>query len=164
MINRLLRFTETLAALFLLAIALLVASNVFLRDVLSIQIPDWFDGTKLLQGISLMWGFAIATYYGSHICVDIVWEHLGEKGRRALDIFGTSVTAIFFGLAAWMVWGKVLTTGTQTTSDLRLPLIYFYAVAATGIAAAAFLAMLRVYKLFGNKSINAIELEAHGGS
>lgn len=164
MIKRLLSWTETLAALFLLAIALLIAANVFLRDVLSIQIPDWFDGSKLLQGIALMWGFAVATYYGSHICVDIVWEHLGDKGRRGLDIFGTFVTMLFLGLTAWMVWGKVMTTGTQTTSDLRLPLFYFYAVAAAGVAAAAFLALLRVIKLLANKPIEAPDQEAPHGS
>jgi len=145
--KRLLSLTETMAAIFLLAIALLIAANVFLRDVLSIQIPDWFDGSKLLQGIALMWGFAVATYYGSHICVDIVWEHLGNGGRRALDVLSTVVTMLFLGATAWMVWVKVSSTGTQTTSDLQLPIVYFYAVAALGVVAAAVLAALRVAHL-----------------
>lgn len=164
MIKRVLNLTETMAAFSLLAIALLIAANVFLRDVLSIQIPDWFDGSKLLQGIALMWGFAIATYHGSHICVDIVWEKLGVKGRRRLDLFGTLVTMIFLSVTAWMVWGKVLTTGSQTTSDLRLPIVYFYAVAAAGVAAAALLALLRLYKLMGHQLIEAPDQEAPHGS
>lgn len=164
MIKRLLNVTETLAAFFLLAIAFLIAANVFLRDVLSIQIPDWFDGSKLLQGISLMWGFAIATYYGSHICVDIVWENLADKGRKWLDIFGTAVTMIFLGAMAWMVWGKVMTTGTQTTSDLRLPLFYFYALAAAGAVASALLALMRLFRLIGNKPIESPDQEVSNGS
>ena len=162
--KRLLSWTETLAALFLLAIALLIAANVFLRDVLSIQIPDWFDGSKLMQGIALMWGFAVATYYGSHICVDILWEHLGKGGQRVLDLLSTAVTMAFLALTAWMVWTKVLNTGSQTTSDLQLPIVYFYAVAALGVVAAAALAVLRLVRLAQGTSIDTPEQEVGHGS
>lgn len=162
--KRLLSFTETMAALFLLAIALLIACNVFLRDVLSIQIPDWFDGSKLLQGIALMWGFAVATYYGSHICVDIVWEHLDQGGRRVLDVMSTVITMLFLGATAWMVWNKVLSTGSQTTSDLQLPIVYFYAVAAMGVVTATVLAALRVVRLASNTAIDAPDQEVSNGS
>lgn len=162
--KRLLSVTETLAALFLLAIALLIAVNVFLRDVLSIQIPDWFDGSKLLQGIALMWGFAVATYYGSHICVDIVWEHLQENGRRALDVLSTVITMLFLGTTAWMVGAKVMSTGSQTTSDLQLPVVYFYAVAAMGVVAASVLAALRVARLVTRTPIDVPDQEDGYGS
>lgn len=162
--KRLLSFTETMAALFLLAIALLIACNVFLRDVLSIQIPDWFDGSKLLQGIALMWGFAVATYYGSHICVDIVWEHLEHGGRRVLDVLSTAISMLFLAVTAWMVGIKVLNTGSQTTSDLQLPIVYFYAVAALGMVAAALLAALRVVRLATNNPIDISDQEVANGS
>ena len=162
--KRLLSLTETMAAISLLAIALLIAANVFLRDVLSIQIPDWFDGSKLLQGIALMWGFAVATYYGSHICVDILWEHLGKGGQRVLDLLSTAVTMAFLALTAWMVWTKVLNTGSQTTSDLQLPIVYFYAVAALGVVAAAALAVLRLVRLAQGTSIDTPEQEVGHGS
>ena len=162
--RRLLTITETLAALFLLAIALLIATNVFLRDILSIQIPDWFDGSKLLQGIALFWGFAIATYYGSHICVDILWERMEASGRRGLDIFSTGVTVLFLAVTAWMVCGKVMSTGSQTTSDLQLPMVYFYAVAAAGVVAAVLLAFLRLTRLINKTPIETPDLEDGYGS
>lgn len=162
--KRLLATTEAAAALFLLAIALLTAGNVLLRDVFSIQIPDWFDGSKLMQGIALFWGFAIATYYGSHICVDIVWEHLQAGGRRVLDIIGTFVTLAFLALMAWMVWVKVLSTGTQTTSDLLLPIRHFYAVAALGVCAAVLLALMRLFKLLARLPIEEPEEDPVHGS
>lgn len=61
--RRVLAATETVAAVFLLLIALLTAGNVALRDLMSVQIPDWFDGSKLLMGIALFWGIALATYH-----------------------------------------------------------------------------------------------------
>ncbi|HLT28300.1 MAG TPA: TRAP transporter small permease [Zeimonas sp.] len=145
--KRLLALTESVAAFFLLAIASLTAGNVFLRDTFSAQIPDWFDGTKLLQGIAIFWGIAIATWRGGHIGVDIVWEHLGRRGRRFLDLFAAVVTTAFLVPLAWMVWVKVSNTGTQITNDLRLPIVWFYVVAASGATVAALLGAARVIAL-----------------
>lgn len=142
--KRLLPAAETVAAFFLLAIALLTATNVLLRGLFSIQIPDWYDGSRMLMGIALFWGVALATYYGSHICVDIVWEHLKPRARRVLDVVATLVTLAFLVPLAWMVWVKVGGTGSQGTSDLRLPLVPFYAVAAAGATVAALLALVRL--------------------
>jgi TRAP-type transport system small permease protein len=145
--KRLLAATESVAAFFLLLIALLTAANVGLRDLASVQIPDWFDGSKLLMAIALFWGIAVATYHGGHIAVDIVWEHLGRRGRRVLDIVAGLVTLAFLAPMAWMVFAKVLTSGTQATSDLRLPLMWFTSIAACGAVAAAVLAAARVAEL-----------------
>ena len=51
--NRFLQASENIAAVFLLAIALLVTTNVTLRYLFSIQIPDWFDFSRQLQAIAL---------------------------------------------------------------------------------------------------------------
>lgn len=151
--KKILALTETLAAVFLLLIALLTAGNVLMRDLFSVQIPDWFDGSKLLQGIALFWGFAVATYYGSHICVDVLWEHLKPAGQRLLDLIATTVTFVFLGFMAWMVWVKVGSVGTQTTSDLQIRLDYFYAITAVGATAAVVLAALRLVDLWRNASL-----------
>lgn len=145
--KRLLAATESVAAFFLLLIALLTAANVGLRDLVSVQIPDWFDGSKLLMAIALFWGIAVATYHAGHIAVDIVWEHLQARGRRVLDIIAGLVTLAFLVPMAWMVFAKVLTSGTQATSDLRLPLMWFTSIAACGAVAAAVLAAARVIEL-----------------
>lgn len=149
--KRLLATTENIASLFLLAIALLTAGNVALRDFFSMQVPDWFDGSRLLQSIALFWGIAIATYRGGHICVDIVWEHLGPRGRRWLDVFAMLVTFAFLAPLAWMIWVKVGSTGTQATSDLRLPLVWFYPLGALGATVAALLGALRAIELVRGK-------------
>ena len=148
---RFLSAVETTAAVFLLLIALLTAGNVLLRDLLGIQIPDWFDGTKMLQAIALFWGIALATWHGTHICVDLLWEHLRTPGRRIVDVAATGITAAALAPLAWMVWVKVLRTGTQATMDLRLPLTPFYAVAALGATVAVVLALARLVHLWRAK-------------
>jgi TRAP-type C4-dicarboxylate transport system permease small subunit len=142
--RRFLSLTEYVAAFFLLAIALLVSLNVVLRYFFAVQIPDNHDFSKILQAIALFWGIALATYYGTHICVDIVWEWLDVDGRRRLDIVATLATLVFLVPLAWMTWVKVFTMGTQATTDLRLPLAPFYGVAAVGATATVVLCLLRI--------------------
>lgn len=161
--RRVLAAIETVAAFFLLLIALLTALNVGLRDLLSVQIPDWFDGSRMLQGIALFWGFALATYYGSHICVDVVWEHVSPRGRRRLDLAATALTLLFLVPLSWMVWVKVGGTGTQGTMDLRLPLVWFYAVAAVGSTVAVVLCCVRLLRLWQRREDELRPAPLHDG-
>lgn len=146
--RRFLTAVETIAAFFLLAIALLTFANVAVRDLFSVQIPDWFDFSKLMQVVAVFWGIALTTFAGRHICVDIVWEHVGPKGKRIIDLFATCVTAAFLVPMSWMVCTKIMGLGTQATSDLRIPIIYFYWVAATGVVAACVLAVWRIVRVW----------------
>ncbi|QHE77418.1 TRAP transporter small permease [Hydrogenophaga sp. PBL-H3] len=148
---------ETMAALSLLLIAVLTAGNVLLRYAFSMQIPDWFDGSQMLQGIAMFWGIALATYYGTHICVDLLWESLKPAGQRCVDMIATAVTTAFLMPMAWMVWVKVGGTGSQGTMDLRLPLQWFYAVAAVGASVAALLALVRLVHLWQGRAASADE-------
>lgn len=145
--KRLLTATESLAALFLLAIALLTFCNVLARELFQTQIPDWFDLSRQLQGIAIFWGIAITTYRGTHICVDLSWEWATDVGKRRIDIVATLCILFFLLPLAWMVWSKLGSTGTQSTSDLRLPLVWFFVVSAAGVTAAALLALLRLVQL-----------------
>jgi TRAP-type C4-dicarboxylate transport system permease small subunit len=155
--QRLLEAIETMASIFLLLIAVLTASNVLLRFAFSIQIPDWFDGSRMLQGIALFWGIALATYYGSHIAVDLLWESLKSRGKRMVDIISTIFTSAFLVPMAWMVWVKVAGVGTQGTMDLRIPLQWFYAVAALGACLAAVLALVRLLHLLQGREASTVE-------
>jgi len=141
--KRLLSLTETVAAVFLLLIALLTAANVVCRELFGTTIPDWFDGSRMLLGIALFWGIALATWHGSHICVDLLWEHLGPTSRRWLGGAVAVLCIAYFAPMAWMVWVKVAGLGGQATSDLRLPLWWFQGLAAAGATAAAVLAAWR---------------------
>ena len=156
MLDKILAITESVAALFLLLVAALTFFNVCVRYLFDTQIPDWFDLSKQFQAIAILWGIALATYRGSHICVDIVWEHSGSVWRRRIDLFATGVTLLLLAPMAWMIFGMVGNMGSEATSDLRIPLHYFYTIAAVGAAAAAILAAKRMLKLYADRT--------HGGA
>lgn len=162
MLDKILAVTESVAAFFLLLVAALTFSNVCVRYLFATQIPDWFDLSKQFQAIAILWGIAITTYRGSHICVDIVWEHSGRAWRRRIDLFATAATLILLAPMAWMIWVMVGNMGTEATSDLRLPLRYFYAVAAIGAVAAAILAAKRILRLFAANEAQADDAAGTG--
>lgn len=162
--TKILDTTESVAAFFLLAIALLTAGNVVIRNVAAVQVPDWYDGSRLLLGISIFWGMAITTYRGGHICVDALWEHLGARNKMRMDMLATVLTFAFLCPLAWMVWVKVSGTGEQATSDLRLPMSWFYAIAALGATAAAVLSAARVVQMWRRASGNDDSMEFQHGS
>jgi TRAP-type C4-dicarboxylate transport system permease small subunit len=152
MLDKILAFTESVAAFFLLLVAVLTFSNVCVRYLFHAQIPDWFDLSKQFQAIAIMWGIAITTYRGSHICVDIVWEHCGGIWKRRIDIIATGVTLLLLAPMAWMTFDMVGNMGSEATSDLRIPLHYFYAIASVGAAAAAVLAVKRIIGLYADRA------------
>lgn len=151
MLDKILAFTESVAAFFLLLVAALTFFNVCVRYLLDTQIPDWFDLSKQFQAIAILWGIALTTYRGSHICVDILWEHSNRTWKRRIDLFATATTLALLAPMAWMIWVMVGNMGTEATSDLRLPLRYFYALAAVGAVAAAVLAAKRIVRLYAHR-------------
>lgn len=152
MLDKVLSITESVAAFFLLLVAVLTFSNVGARYLFHTQIPDWFDLSKQFQAIAIMWGIALATYRGSHICVDIVWEHSGSAWRRRIDLVATGATLLLLAPMAWMIISMVGNMGSEATSDLRIPLHYFYTIAAVGAVAAAILAAKRMLKLYADRA------------
>ena len=101
----------------------------------------------------MFWGIALAGFHNRHIQVDGFWELAPAWGKRAIDIFATSVTLAFMALFAWMLKGKVMSVlaSNEQTFDLRLPVWPFHAVAALGIALAATLLLLRLVRLIAGK-------------
>jgi TRAP-type transport system small permease protein len=160
-LERFITWVERIAGLFLLAVATLTFASVALRYLLGAQIPDWFDFSKLLQGIAIFWGIACVCYRNEHILVDLVWEQSSEAGKRRIDMFATIVLLVFFALMAWMLGAKVWQSAqsTQATSDLRLPIGPFHVVAWLGIAAAVVMTALRLRMVWQGRSTQAVSSE-----
>ena len=147
--ERLVLWVERLAGASLAAVALLVFVSVVLRNLFSVDLPDSFDFSRYLQGIAIFWGLAVTTYRNAHIVVDLVWELSGSKARKAIDLFACSVSVSFMALFAWMLVTRLpaVERAHQLTSDLRLPVWPFYAVAWIGDISAVLLIAVRTYRL-----------------
>jgi TRAP-type transport system small permease protein len=142
------RGIEIIAAMIMALVAIFICIGVVGRKVFDYNVPDAFDLSKHLQGIAIAWGIAMATYYKSHVVVDVLWEVAGKTGRRLIDAFATlfviasmAVFAYAFVDAFWPV-----VTSKRTTNELKIPIWIFFGTIAAGIVVAFILSIVGALK------------------
>ena len=148
-VDRFINLIEVTAAGFLAVVTLLTFVSVILRYFFSWAIPDSYDITRLLLGILIFWGMAVASYRGDHITVDLLWGASPAWAKRAMDIFSALVTLVGMAAFTWMIAEKVIDIRAAHigTFDLREPVWPYYFVAWIGLASAVLLLLLRTVRL-----------------
>ena len=140
---------EGIAALFVGLVAADIFVSVLLRYFLSVQIPDSYDFGRLLLGILIFWGIAATSYRGTHITVDLLYSSVGDRAKRAIDVFATLVLLFVVSVQTWTLFDKVRQTRLDNvlTYDLNLPTWPFFALAWIGDVSAVLLIAVRTYRL-----------------
>ena len=163
-IDRFIDTIEVTAAGFLAVVTLLTFVSVFLRYFFAWSIPDSYDFTRLLLGILIFWGMAVASYRGDHITVDLLWSASPKLAQRAMDVFSALVTLVAMAAFTWMFAEKVLNTRADNigTFDLRQPVWIYYFVAWIGLASAVLLLILRSVRLVIAPDKLAVKREPQG--
>ncbi|MEO4000459.1 TRAP transporter small permease [Mesorhizobium sp. CAU 1732] len=148
--GRILSAIEAIAGLALAVVAALIFLTAVLRYGFSMNLPDGFDFARYLQGIAILWGLSVATYRGSHICVDVIWEISQPATQRAIDIFASVLTAGFFCLFAWALFSRFPSVigSNEVTADMRIVIWPFYLTAICGALATAFVSLVVVLRSF----------------
>jgi len=148
-IDRFIDAIELTAAGFLAAVTTITFVSVFLRYLFIWSIPDSYDFTRLLLGILIFWGMAVASYRGDHITVDLLWSAAPPRARRGMDIFSALITLVGMAIFTWMFAEKVINTRADhvLTFDLRQPVWIYYFIAWIGLAAGVLLLVLRTFRL-----------------
>jgi TRAP-type transport system small permease protein len=148
-VDRFIDLIELTAAGFLAVVTLLTFVSVILRYFFSWSIPDSYDFTRLLLGILIFWGMAVASYRGDHITVDLLWSAAPPAAQRAMDVFAALVMLVAMATFTWMFAEKVLDTRADHvgTFDLRQPVWIYFFVAWIGLASAVLLLVLRTVRL-----------------
>jgi len=148
-VDRFIDLIEVTAAGFLAVVTLLTFVSVILRYFFAWSIPDSYDFTRLLLGILIFWGIAVAGYRGDHISVDLLWSVAPRWAQRAMDVFSALVTLVAMIALTWMFAEKVIGTRADNvgTFDLRQPVWIYYLVAWVGLASSVLLLALRTARL-----------------
>ena len=149
LMDRFIDSIELVAAFFAGIVALDIFVSVLLRYFFSVQIPDSYDFGRLLLGILIFWGIAATSYRGNHITVDLLYANVGDRSKRVIDVFATSVLLFVVTVQTYTLFDKVRGTyyDNVLTFDLRLPVWPFFLVAWLGDVSAVLLIAVRTYRL-----------------
>lgn len=95
------RILGTLAGLVLVALVAITVRDVVGRALFDAPLLGVPELTQLGVVASVYLGLAFAESARSHIRVDLIYETLGPRGRRALDAVSGLVTIAVVGLLSW---------------------------------------------------------------
>jgi TRAP-type C4-dicarboxylate transport system permease small subunit len=130
-----------LGGLVLCAIVLLVVASVIGRAVFAMPVPGDFEIVAVGTGVSIFLFLPYCYVVRGNVTVDILADHLPDRGKHALDVLASSVFAAIAGIIAWrMTLGLVDTWSYgDITMIVGLPLwwAYPFGVASFGLVALA---------------------------
>ncbi len=107
------------AAGIVIAAAILLA-EVFLRYVFNAPTIWAHETTTFLCGVAFLYGGLFCASRDSHIRVVLIYDLLGPRGRRAMDVLisaASCLAAAIFAYAAWLMVEKAI---FQPTGGFRL--------------------------------------------
>lgn len=134
--DRLTRWLHYLSGVLLVGLMLMIVANVVGRWLFNVPVQGSVELTEVaMVGIVFM-GLAYAQVNEDHIRVDLLYEQLGDRGRRVLGLFAALVSFVTVVVLTWRLWDYVgvLEASGRTTSSLRLPLYWVAWVAVAGSA------------------------------
>lgn len=139
---------ERFAAALLALVTVLTFVSVALRYVFHWAIPDFYDYSRLLLGILIFWGIAVTGFRGEHITVELLYNALPARARRALDLLATLFTLGCMAVFTRAMGLKVLDVRAsgESTFDTHTPIWLFYFVAWAGLAGSVLLLLIRLVR------------------
>src|SRR5262245_27192226 len=143
--NRFIGIVEKTAGYFIGILALITVGEATLRYGFNSHIPDGFIIGQTMQGIAICWGIATATYADRQITVDVLYEIVGARTKRAFDLAAQTINLLFmaaFGYAMSFKVYDILKAG-EISAELSIPVWTGYTLASLGILAAVATATIR---------------------
>lgn len=143
--NAFVSIVEKTAGYFIGFLALITVGEATLRYGFNSHIPDGFIIGQTLQGIAICWGIATATYADRQITVDVLYEIVGARLKRAFDIAAYTINLLFIALFGYAITFKVydIFRAGEISAELRIPVWTGYTLASLGILAAVATAAIR---------------------
>jgi TRAP-type C4-dicarboxylate transport system permease small subunit len=140
---------ERTAGYFVGCLALITVAEAVLRYGFNHHIPDGFVIGQTMQGIAICWGIATATYADRQVTVDILYELVGPRVKRAFDVSAYSINLLFLSLFGYAITFKVfdILKAGEISAELRIPIWTGYTLASLGILTAVATAAIRWWQV-----------------
>lgn len=136
---------ERVSGLLIGVVTLIIIVSALARYLSPYSVPDGYDFSRLLLGVSVFWGFAVACFRNDHIRVDLISSFLGPRLNKFIDLFSILVVILFSVVFCYAFYGNVEKAyySGERTFDLGVPIWPAYALAWLGVALATILGSLK---------------------
>lgn len=135
---------------------MIIIASALVRYLSPYSLPDGYDFSRLLLGVAVFWGLAVACYRNDHIRVDLICSMLGPRLNKVVDLFSILVVVLFSAVFCYALYGTVeraYHSGLRTV-DLGMPIWPAYALAWLGVLMATILGIIKmVVTLVSGKNV-----------
>jgi TRAP-type C4-dicarboxylate transport system permease small subunit len=148
-VNTFVTIVEKTAGYFIGFLALITVGEAVLRYGFNSHIPDGFVIGQTMQGIAICWGIATATYADRQVTVDILYELVGARLKRAFDVAAHTINLLFLSLFGYAMTFKaydILKAG-EISAELAIPIWTGYSLASLGVLTAVATAGIRWWQV-----------------
>ena len=138
------------AVLALASIAGLMLAEVFARNVLGRSLHVTWELSAYAMGAVFFLAAPAAMLRGEHVRVGILFEVLGPRGARALELAATLlgiVVAGYLAAALWQLTGRSFAGDVRSWSGYRFPLFVPQAVLSLGATLLALQLVARLVRV-----------------
>jgi TRAP-type C4-dicarboxylate transport system permease small subunit len=146
-------YLAVLSSICLVAMMLLIVSNVLMRVLFKSPIFGTFEYVGFLTAIVISFAIANCGVKNGHVAVDLFIDKFPRKIQKIIDFILGIVSTCFFGLFTWQMvtFGSSLMHSGEVSSTTRTPVHFFVYLVAFGLF------LLTVVVLF--KTIGLINTE-----
>lgn len=142
------RFLDRLSGLTIIAIMLLVVSNILLRTFFSVPILGTFEFVSFMTAMAISLSLANCAVENGHIAVDLFFNMFPRKVQRFLVVVTGIMSAFFLGLFSWRmgIFATRLMVSGEVSATTRLPFYIFAYITMIGLMLLALVVLLKSFE------------------
>lgn len=139
------RVLDRAAAFCIVAMTLVVLSNIILRSVLGRPLMGTVDYVNILMALAISLGLANCALKGGHIAVDFLVEKLPSKLQALVSAAVNFTGIVFWGVTVWFMAGlaREMAMTNLLAGTVSLPVYPVVYLTAAGLLALFFILVLR---------------------
>ena len=158
-VRRFNKWTHYISGAALLTILVLTVADITGRNALNNPVSGTVEVTSMLLVVVVFLAVARSEDMGDHITIDLIYERVGERTKKFLDIFSDVLTVVIMGLISYQLYQFSLrnqTSGAETPV-LDWPLWPFVLVGSVGAALYALSTVMRIVLRAVGEPVNATD-------
>ncbi len=139
------RIMDRIAGLCLVAIMILVVTNVLFRALFKRPVLGTYDYVTLSTAVMISLALAYCAVQNGHIAVGFVVDRLPKRRQAAVDTAVNLAAVAFWGLCSWQMAayaGSMASRGVVAATS-QIPLYPFIYLVAFGLAALCLVLLVR---------------------